>query len=380
MTLPFFDLRAVILMAGALGALMSLVLYFLRRSYPPSIQGLGYWAVGPVLAFLSTLLFGLRGVAPDVLTVVVANGLLMVGLSFLYQGSRCFYGQATTWKPWLLAIGILMLVVTWFTLAQPNYNVRLAVVTAFLATNFLRHALLLWRLGQPSFAVRFTRVVLVLESAILAGRAVSAFTDEAKSLLDATPFQTVYIAAYSVVMVMLLVGLILLASDRLRAELEHLATHDPLTGILTRRAFIEACEQELERCRRHGRTMALLMMDLDHFKQINDTHGHLAGDQVILDFVARVNGLLRKPDRFGRFGGEEFIVLLPETALPEAAVVAERIRVSAAAGGGDLPPYTVSIGVAASGAGDRDVDALLGRADQALYRAKENGRDRVERE
>ncbi len=379
MTFPSIDLRAVILLAGALGALMSFVLYFLRRSYPPTIHGLGCWALGPVLTFVSTLFFGMRGMAPEFLTVVIANLLLMSGLLLLYQGSRHFYGQPPSWRPWLLSLAAAMGGIGWFTHVQPHYNARLVLVTAYLAFLFLRHALLLRRLGQPSFAVRFTSVILLIESAILTLRAFSAFTVDAQGLLDATPIQTIYIAAYSVVMVMLLVGLILMASDRLRAEMEHLATHDPLTGILTRRALIKACEQELERCHRHGRVMALLMLDLDHFKAINDTHGHLFGDRVLLDFVARVDALLRKPDRFGRFGGEEFVILLPETNDDEAMVVADRIRAELEVPG-ELPTYTVSIGVTVSRSGDASVDALLARADIGLYRAKDKGRDRAELE
>ncbi len=105
-----------------------------------------------------------------------------------------------------------------------------------------------------------------------------------------------------------------------------MAGHDSLTGALTRRALIEACDLELERSRRNHQSMSLLMIDLDHFKAINDTHGHPVGDRVLVDFVARVKSLLRLPDRLGRFGGEEFVALLPETSLDEARVVAERLR------------------------------------------------------
>lgn len=128
--------------------------------------------------------------------------------------------------------------------------------------------------------------------------------------------------------------------------------------------------------RRKGRTMSLLMLDLDHFKAINDSHGHLTGDRVLVKFVAHVTALLRRPDRFGRFGGEEFIALLPETAMEEARNVAERIRADIASTN-DQPWCTVSIGAAASTADDATVDALLARADGALYAAKSAGRNCV---
>jgi diguanylate cyclase (GGDEF)-like protein len=142
-------------------------------------------------------------------------------------------------------------------------------------------------------------------------------------------------------------------------------------------AVLAYCADELDRCHRHERTMILLMMDLDHFKRINDTYGHLAGDKVIMDFSSRVESMLRRVDRLGRYGGEEFVVLLPETTSGMAAIVAERIR-QAAANATEVTPYTVSIGLAASNKADRSVHEILERADAALYRAKEGGRNRIE--
>ncbi|MFN7197589.1 MAG: GGDEF domain-containing protein, partial [Hylemonella sp.] len=161
-------------------------------------------------------------------------------------------------------------------------------------------------------------------------------------------------------------------------ELEYLATRDALTGARTRPVLLQACRQELARCRRHGRSMALLVMDVDHFKRVNDQHGHQMGDRVLVDVVARVSSLLRLSDLLARFGGEEFVLLLPETTLQEALAVAERIRRKVALPQDGLPEVTVSIGVTTNRADEDDVDALLARADRALYRAKEQGRNRIE--
>jgi len=124
--------------------------------------------------------------------------------------------------------------------------------------------------------------------------------------------------------------------------------------------------------------MLVLLLDLDHFKAVNNTHGHLVSDRMLVDFADRVRALLRVPDRLGRFGGEEFVVLLPETSLDKARVVAERIRRDIEQADGDLPRRTVSIGVTVSFPDDPDLDGLLARADAALYQAKEGGRNRVE--
>jgi diguanylate cyclase (GGDEF)-like protein len=374
--MPTIDLRAVILLAGAMGALMAMVIWFLRRNYPPSVGGLGEWAAAPAIIFVSTLLFGMRGVLPPFLTVIVANALLVSGVVLFYLGSGHFYRVAIDWRPWLAGILGLVLAMVWFTYGHPDYGWRLMIVPGFMALVFARHALLVWRHGGSAFSARFVLVVLILETLILALRAASALATDASDLLQAGPIQSLYIASYTVTMLMLTVGLVLLAADRLRGELEHLATHDPLTGVLMRRALLAACEMELARCHRHDRDMALLMCDLDRFKAINDTHGHLVGDRVLIDFVTRTGALLRTPDRFGRYGGEEFVVLLPETDAAEALIVAERIR--AARGDSTLPPNTVSIGVASYRVSDTRVEDLLERADAALYRAKANGRNRVE--
>jgi diguanylate cyclase (GGDEF)-like protein len=190
--------------------------------------------------------------------------------------------------------------------------------------------------------------------------------------------QGVYVAVYAFAILTTTIGMILMATDRLRGELEHLATHDSLTGALNRRALIEACALELARCRRNQQVMSVLLLDLDHFKAINDTHGHLVGDRVLVDFTERVRALLRLPDRLGRFGGEEFVVLLPETQLDKARLVAERIRADIEQADDELPRRTVSIGVTVSFPDDPDLDGLLTRADAALYRAKDGGRNRVE--
>lgn len=374
--MPAFDLRAVILLAGFLAALMSVVIYFMKRSYPASVDGLGHWAGGPAIIFASTLLFGGRGVLPDFLSIVVANLLLMGGVVLLYFGSGRFYKTKLDARPWLAAITAIGALLVVFTHISPSYNWRLLFVSGFMATVFVRHALLVARQRSTHFSAHFVLAVLVTEALVLMLRALSALTAESSDLLQASPIQTVYIAAYAIVMLMLTVGLVLLATDRLRDELEYLATHDPLTGVLNRRAFMAAAEQELARCHRHGHVMSIVLMDLDRFKLLNDSYGHLVGDQVLRDFTERVAPLLRLPDQLGRYGGEEFILLLPETNRDAAAVVAERIRAAAEAAG-NLPHYTVSIGVACNVVSDIGLDPLLARADAALYEAKDGGRNRV---
>ena len=175
-----------------------------------------------------------------------------------------------------------------------------------------------------------------------------------------------------------------------------LATHDDLTGAYNRRHIIELLEQERLRAQRTGRSFCVCLMDLDHFKEINDRYGHLAGDDVLKQFAERVQGEIRALDQvgrdgkdwsadasnFGRYGGEEFLLVLPETGLDGAVSCSERIRQRVADSHfqteGGLLNMTVSCGLTAHRPGE-DIRATLARADRALYLAKDKGRNRVER-
>lgn len=165
------------------------------------------------------------------------------------------------------------------------------------------------------------------------------------------------------------------------ARLERLASTDDLTGALNRRRFLEVVTEEIERSSRYRHHLTLLVLDLDHFKSINDEWGHLAGDAVLVEFARICSGFLRSSDRFARMGGEEFALLLPETGLEEAAVIAERIRVATeaivVAEVECAPVCTVSIGAAQWREG-WDEDDLFAEADRKLYRAKQAGRNRSE--
>ncbi len=168
------------------------------------------------------------------------------------------------------------------------------------------------------------------------------------------------------------------------ARLEGLAHTDALTGVLSRRRFTDLAADELSRALRHGTPVALLMIDLDHFKSVNDQLGHAGGDTVLRSFAATAEGVMRQGDVFGRVGGEEFAALLPQTTLEGALVLAQRLRQriteQPAQVGGVQLPFTVSIGVsgwAGPDSGDADFDRLMVAADRALYAAKAQGRDRV---
>jgi diguanylate cyclase (GGDEF)-like protein len=171
-------------------------------------------------------------------------------------------------------------------------------------------------------------------------------------------------------------------------RLKHIGLTDPLTGVNNRRYIERRLREEIGRSRRQGYGLSCMYVDIDHFKQINDRIGHQAGDEVLREVAGRIKAELRLSDALGRFGGEEFVVLLIDTELPEASIVAERIRQGVAEpavvlSDGTSLNVTVSIGVAALGmeAAGESVDGaaqgFVARADHALYAAKQNGRNRV---
>ena len=168
----------------------------------------------------------------------------------------------------------------------------------------------------------------------------------------------------------------------LQDQLARAASTDPLTGMLNRRAFLATVQNEWQRTARYGSGFSILLFDLDHFKKVNDSHGHDTGDSVLCRFSELVRSSLREVDVFARWGGEEFIAALPHTPLEVAVTTAERIRKAvaeqrfAAAGGAEFP-VTVSIGVSSLSAKEPPLADVIKWADTALYEAKHAGRNRV---
>jgi diguanylate cyclase (GGDEF)-like protein len=189
-------------------------------------------------------------------------------------------------------------------------------------------------------------------------------------------------ATVLVLFIVLLAALGLLARRKVRQahQWRDLASSDELTGLPNRRAVLAFAERELAQARREQRSLAVLMIDVDHFKRINDSHGHACGDEVLRHAADRLAGSLRERDQVGRFGGEEFLAVLPGAQLADARQVAERMRAGIEGTPLARPQgpvsFTVSIGVAEAG-GANDVQALIARADAALYRAKSAGRNTV---
>jgi diguanylate cyclase (GGDEF)-like protein len=276
--------------------------------------------------------------------------------------------------------GLLALAMFWFSAIRPDFQARLLLVTLAVSALFFFHARLYMRHQGQVFGQRLMTGLLLTQSVVAALRFVSAVAGMAGStLMDATWVQSLYISMYSFTVLLLSISVILMATDRVHTEFEYLASRDPLTGALNRRALLDACTGAFASGRRR---VALLMVDLDHFKQVNDRFGHLMGDAVLREAVGRMQRALGDAGVLGRYGGEEFVVLLPDASKAEAIAIAERLKqaidepFAADSPMAVVGSIAVSIGVADGEQGTR-VDDVLAKADAALYRAKAMGRDQV---
>ena len=225
------------------------------------------------------------------------------------------------------------------------------------------------------------------EGQVRGGISVTIGLDEIKKIQDANTYLFI---AFGGISISVLLGLVFYFTRRLnlqiseaRRHIEAMAIEDELTGIYNRRHILVRFTQEFERAVRSNKDLSCMMIDIDHFKKINDTYGHLAGDRVLKEAAALIVGSIRAYDIAGRYGGEEFLVILPDTNVDNARDLAERLRISVydrlarKAGIPMKSPITISIGIASLSSGDAIIDDMIRRADNGLYEAKSGGRDRV---
>jgi diguanylate cyclase (GGDEF)-like protein len=316
-----------------------------------------------------------------------AGNLMIIGsLIALHRGLWSFFGEARGWRAHGLIVAVA-LVSTTLGLDPAHGAQRVTVISAVLAGQCFWLAWDMRTAARRHLEVRWgawLAVPVAVGGLVFALRALRGLLDPSTIVALVTANSSLNVGAAAVylaiglVFQLTLVGLVV---ARLVARLRRASRHDALTGLLNRRAAEEAVAAEIGRARRLGESFSVLMIDVDHFKAVNDQGGHAAGDRVLQHLGAVFGTLLRDIDQAGRWGGEEFLVMLPGTPRAEAAALAERLRerVQALPAMWDDRPLalTLSIGVAQWRGGEA-VEALVARADAALYRAKQAGRNRVE--
>ena len=375
-------LGAIVLVAG-MAALVWLTLARVARVAPRASLAMACANAGTALALG---LHALRGVLPDALTLWPGDVLAVASFAMLGAAVQAITTRRLSWKPGaavVVAAALLML-------AAPDgqalrWQARIVDIAGAGLT--LTAGLTAWRGLAATAGSRRTPAALVLPllliSLLMAAHALNGFLQPASppDLREPTTFNHAFLWASLVLILLQNAMLAFLVVTRLVQRIERLLQRDPLTDTLNRRAFDAALAQAHAWLQR-GRGYALVMIDMDRFKQLNDSLGHAAGDTALKQMVGELQPCLREVDRFGRLGGEEFCVLLPDTDLAGAALVAERMRALIDAAPlrwlGQDWPLSASFGIAQGQPGDASGSTALARADAALYRAKGQGRNVVQ--
>jgi diguanylate cyclase (GGDEF)-like protein len=374
----------LIVLAAVLSSLVTAVLYAVWH-FNRHIPGLRYW----VFSFLSAAVFCcnllVRGPVPEVVSVVLAQVAIALTGYLCWLGSRAYMGRAPIPRGYAaLALAGLVGASVYFTDVQPNPGARFVMAGLFSGVFFLLTAHTLVRGGFHRVPMRYLFGGMLCAHGIFVLMRPLAFKLLALQGDSSLPSSLSSIVVLESIVTLVLIGFgtVMLINEFITNELRHLAEVDPLTSVFNRRAFLTLLDKALSNAQRVRKPLPVLVLDLDHFKQVNDTRGHQGGDAVLRHFVNVAQQCLRNEDVMGRIGGEEFAIFLPNADGVGALAVAERLRAlleaSPCAADSARPiAITVSVGVALT-QGVEAPETVLQRADEAMYLAKQRGRNRVE--
>lgn len=380
------DPRTTVLIGGITCGLMAFVLTMLARAAPLPVPGMRTWVIGSWFVFIALMLLGFRDWITPLASVTLGNSALMLASIIWLAGTRQHFASPMRWTYWLTVLALAAIALTWFVYGEKSFRVRVVIVAGLSAYINIYHALVLLRTHRSErfrkgIGAALTASWLVVLGLVYLLRMLhaSVLPQGDSGLLTQDIIQIIYTGSFTICDLMLVIGFATMASDYVRAMVEDQAIRDSLTGTFNRQAMVKFLERELAQGRRGNYTFSVVMLDVDHFKRINDKYGHPIGDQVLIQLCRRLESLIRPHDVLARYGGEEFLIIMPATPLPSAFLAAQRILVEAVQiNDASLPDFTVSMGVAEWGQANMSIASLISRADTALYQAKENGRNRVE--
>ena len=364
---------------------LGLIWAYVMRCYP-SFEAARFWTGSAFVAAIGAGMATLRVEFPDTLVPLLAGGsALILAICLASMGIRKFFNRPVSWRDTLLITGFGAAGLCFFTFVHDSVPARMTVFTVAQATPMvLSLKLLLGRhQGRVNPGARLAGIVTILIMGIFVARwlgAVTTIGGGGFSYMNFSPLQSVVILVLVFLSMSLNFGFLLMAMDHLRNEVADLALLDDLTGVGNRRYLLQRLTEECARSERSGQPFALLVIDLDGFKGINDTHGHAAGDACLQHFTLMAQTRLRPGDMLARTGGDEFCIVLPSSTLREGAMIARRVlevcRADAEQCTGNDIPVAVSIGVA-QWTSEMGIypDRLIAAADHALYDAKKAGRN-----
>ena len=377
------DVNTLFLVTVYVEAMLGLLLLFawIQNS---SIHAVAWWGSAHLLRAASIMLFGMFGSVSDVISIDLANAILFTSFAVTWSGARVFDGRPV--EPiYLVGGAVLWLIACRTPFFADSIETKVLLSSGIITAYTWATAYEFWRGRGEPLVSRWPAIFL-----LFAHGALFLLRTPLSKVLPWSPTNNVSesvwlsVLSFEALLFTIAIAFILLAMAKERTELRHktAALVDPLTGIANRRAFVEAVMALAQRRDPHPRPSAVLLADLDHFKSINDRFGHAVGDRVLQVFAAVASAKLGRFDLIGRLGGEEFAIVLHDAGHDKGLAIAERIRLSFedAATEVESRPVggTVSMGMVISEDGLCDIPNLLSRADEALYCAKERGRNRIE--
>jgi diguanylate cyclase (GGDEF)-like protein len=364
---------------------LGLIWAYIMRSYP-SFDAARFWTASAFIAAIGAASAMMRVVFTESLLPLLVGGTVLVFAAGLAaMGIHRFFGRNPTWRSICLLTGISALGLGFFTYAYDSAPMRISIYSIAQSVPLaMSLKLLLSRQDERSNpGARLAGVIAILIIGIYGLRLMAGLWHIGGdfNFVRFNQLQSGLILLLVFLSMALNFGFLLMAMDRLRNEVADLALLDDLTGVGNRRHLVQRLTDECARSERNGESFALLVIDLDGFKKINDTYGHAAGDACLQHFTLMAQTRLRRADMLARTGGDEFCIVLPSSTLREGAMIARRVlevcrKDAEACVGADIP-IAVSIGVAQW---TRDIgvfaDRLIAHADQALYAAKKEGKAR----
>jgi diguanylate cyclase (GGDEF)-like protein len=377
------DVNTLFLVTIYVEAILGLLLLF-AWAQNAGIRAVAWWGSAHLMRAMSVILFGMYGSVSEAVSIDLANALLFLAYAITWTGARVFDGRKPL--PMYLVMGsIVWIIVSHLLSVAGAFDLRVLLASGIITTYTWLTAYEFWR-GRseplvsrwPAIFMLFAHGSLFLLRTPLAAMLPWSITHQV--------FESVWLTvlSFEALLFTIAIAFILLAMAKERTEYRHktAAMVDPLTGIANRRSFLHDAAQLTKKQAASSYPAAVMLIDLDHFKSINDRFGHAIGDRVLQIFATTAKDLKRSHDLVGRLGGEEFAAVLYNADREKAVTLAEQVRSAFAEATVEVDGYpvgaTLSIGMVLHEGAALDMPELLAQADQALYHAKERGRNRVE--